>query len=266
MIKNILSKILRNLRLLYYTDRINFNIQKLRNKKQNEQFKIANPEVALPPDYLIYESFQINYSKYYTDSIESAKWLKLYFQKHIDLNNKRILDWGCGPGRIIRHMPDVIGNGCEYYGTDYNTKSIDWCSTHLNGIHFNSNKLSADLPYSDNYFDIIYGISIFTHLSEQMHIDWSKELYRILKPDGILFLTTHGDNCKIKLTKTELIQFENNKLVTRGKVKEGHRTYTAYQPKVFMRQLFNKMTVLEHVETKPGNSKIIPQDCWIFKK
>jgi SAM-dependent methyltransferase len=172
MKKGQVSNLLRELGLIYFTDWVRFYIQKIKNRKVNNQFKLNNPNIVLPPDYLIYESFQINYHKYYTESFETAKWLKGYFEKYIDLNNKRILDWGCGPGRIIRHLPNVIGSGCEYFGTDYNKKSIDWCSKNLPNIHFNNNSLNAQLPYEDNFFDVIYGISIFTHLSEQLHYDW----------------------------------------------------------------------------------------------
>jgi ubiquinone/menaquinone biosynthesis C-methylase UbiE len=68
-----------------------------------------------------------------------------------------------------------------------NNKTITWSRQNLKGISFNQNTLQANLPYSDNYFDIIYGISIFTHLSQQMHYDWYNELERILKPNGIIF-------------------------------------------------------------------------------
>ncbi len=42
----------------------------------------------------------------------------------------------------------------------------------------------------------IHAISIFMHLSETMHYAWINELYRILKKDGILIFTTHGELCK----------------------------------------------------------------------
>jgi len=264
--KTQISNLLRGIGLLYFMDWLRFFIQKNKNRKINKDFKLKNPDVILPPDYLIYESFQINYSKYYTESIETAKFLKSNFSKYIELKDKRILDWGCGPGRIIRHLPKVIGSGCEYFGTDYNKNSIDWCSKYLTDIQFNKNSLKAQLPYEDNYMDIIYGISIFTHLSEQLHYDWYNELYRILKPNGIMFLTTQGDNFKVKLTDFELKKYNNNQLVVRGKVKEGHRTYSAFHPQEFIKKLFNNVEILEHIETKPEAGKWLPQDIWILKK
>ncbi|MDX9914076.1 MAG: class I SAM-dependent methyltransferase [Candidatus Moranbacteria bacterium] len=266
MKKTQISNLLRKLRLLYFMDWIRFNIQKFKNRKINKDFKIKNPDAILPPDYLIYESFQMNYFKYYTESIETAKLLKSYFSKYIELKGKRILDWGCGPGRVIRHLPNVIGLECEYFGTDYNKKSIDWCTKHLTGIQFNNNSLNAKLPYDDNSIDIIYGISIFTHLSEQLHYEWYNELYRILKPKGIMYLTTQGDNFKVKLTDLELIKYHNNQLIVRGNVKEGHRTYSTFHPQGFMKKLFSNIEILEHIETKPEIGKWLPQDIWILKK
>ena len=266
MKKGQISNILRKFRLIYLTDWVRYYLQKFKNRKINKDFKSKNPNVKLPPDYLIYESFQINYQKYYTESIDTTKWLTDHFKKHIDLKDKRILDWGCGPGRIIRHLPSVVSNGCEYYGTYYNKKSIDWCSENLPDIQFNKNSISAQLPYEDNFVDVIYGISIFTHLSEQLHFDWYNELYRVLKPNGIMFLTTQGDNFKVKLTDLELKKYNNCEVVVRGKVKEGHRTYSAFHPQGFMESLFNDVEILEHIETNPVNGTWLPQDIWIIKK
>lgn len=266
MKKRQISHFLRKFRLLHLADRVVFYLEKFKNRNTNADFKSRHPEVKLPPDYLIYESFQLNYEKYYTDSIETANWLAGHFKKHIDLKNKRILDWGCGPGRVIRHMPNAIGNGCEYFGTDYNARSIDWCAAHLSGIQFNKNSLEARLPYGDNFMDVIYGISIFTHLSEALHEDWYNELYRVLKPNGIMFLTTQGDNFTVKLTAPELQKYKEGQLVIRGNVKEGHRTYSAFHPPVYMENLFKNATVLEHIETKPENDRWLPQDIWIVRK
>ena len=265
MKKSQLSNFLRSLNLIYTTDKMRFHIERFKNKKKNKAFKKANPTIVLPPDYLMYESFMMDYEAYYKQGKNSAKWIAGHFGKHIELKNKKILDWGCGPGRIIRHLPEVIGSGCEYFGTDYNKKSIDWCSKNIPGIAFNNNTLEAKLPYKDNSFDVIYGLSIFTHLSEKMHDDWYAELYRVLAKDGILLLTTQGNNYLSKLAEKEQEAYHAGKLVVRGNVKEGHRTYSAFHPKVFMEILFQNSTIVDHIETKPEGSWI-PQDIWMIKK
>jgi len=267
MNKSDISKLLRKLGLIYYSDWLMFFVQRQKNRKINEAFLAKNPGVVLPPDYLIYESFQMNYEKYYNDSKNTAQWLKGHFEKYITLDGKNILDWGCGPGRVIRHLPAAIGNNCSFFGTDYNRGSIEWCKNNLKGISFNVNPLTAELPYSSDFMDVIYGISVFTHLSEQMHYNWYSELFRVLKPGGILLVTTQGDNFRVKLTATELSSFNNGQLVVRGNVKEGHRTFSAFHPKKFMDGLFQNAEILEHIETKQESGmNWIPQDLWIVRK
>jgi ubiquinone/menaquinone biosynthesis C-methylase UbiE len=193
-------------------------------------------------------------------------WLTEHLTKHCDLKNKKILDWGCGPGRIIRHLPNVIGNGCNYYATDYNKKSVEWCSANLPGINFNQNTIDAKLPYEDNFFDVIYGISVFTHLSLQQHYEWYKELFRVLNDGGIFFFTTQGENFKGKLTNKELNKFEKGELVVRGNVKEGHRTFSAFHSIKFMQHLFSNVAILAHVRPAVENEEAPSQDIWIARK
>jgi len=266
MKKQQISNLLRKLGLLYFFDYIWFYVQKIKNREINKKFKILNPNIPLPPDYLIFESFQLNYQEYFTESINSAKELLNKLSRHKDLTNINILDWGCGPGRIIRHLPGLTNFECNYYATDYNEKSIQWCKDNLKNIEFNHNNIEAELPYNNDFFDIIYGLSIITHLSENMHKDWFNELYRTLKPGGIMLLTSQGDNFISKLTPNELEQYEQGKLVVRGKVKEGHRTYSAFHPKAFMQKLFKDTEILEHIENKTAKGKWMPQDYWIIKK
>lgn len=265
MKKQGISSFLRKIRVLHLADRVRFYVQKFKNRKVNRAFKKQHPDVVLPPDYLIYESFQINYHKYYVQSREGAQHLVDLFGKHIELKDKKILDWGCGPARILRHLPELVGNGCSYYGTDYNARTIEWCKGHLPGINFNANTLEAKLPYDDNFFDVIYGISIFTHLSEELHHEWYAELYRILKPGGIIMLTTQGDIFKAKMTPVELELYNQGALVVRGQVTEGHRIFSAFQPKEFMNSLFANATVVAHIE-QPVVDGWYPQDKWIVRK
>lgn len=267
MTKGQISNILRRLKLIYIADWAYYAIERYKNRKRNNSFKKNNPEVKLPDDYLMFESFQIDYTNYYDGGLSTAKWVSNYFSKYLDLKDVKILDWGCGPGRVIRHLPEVIGNGCLYYGTDYNKQTIEWCTKNLPKINFNHNSLEANLPYPDNFFDAIYGISIFTHLSERLHYEWYTELHRILKPNGILFLTTQGANFKTKLICSEVLRFNNGDLVIRDKVKEGYRMFSAFQPSEFMKALFNNADILEHyIEPVPKTGSWIPQDVWIVRK
>ncbi len=266
MKKGAISNFLRKLGLLQSADYFRFWLEKIRNRKKNRDFLNGNPGVKLPPDYLIYESFQLDYQKYFTDSEETARWLAGLLKKHIELDGVKILDWGCGPGRVIRHLSKFTGPECEFYGTDYNAESIAWCSENLPGILFNRNSLEAGLPYENNFFDVIYGISVFTHLSKKMHFAWFSELLRVLKPGGIMLFTAQGENFRAKLTTNELTVFDEGKLVIRGQTKEGHRTYSAFHPKKFMEELFAPAEILEHIERQPENGGWLPQDVWMLRK
>jgi len=227
-------------------------------------FKEKYPDVVLPSDYMIYESFQMNYENYYNDSVNTAKWLINYLEKYIELKNVKILEWGCGPARIIRHLPVLLDKSCDIFGTDYNLSTIDWCKKNIPNVTFTTNNLEPPLNFQSNFFNIVYANSVLTHLSEEMHFAWFLELRRISKKGGIMFLTTHGDNCKPRLSSRELERYETGKIVIRGNVKEGHRSFAAYQPTEFMKKLFSEVEILEHV-TKEPEGNYFPPDIWIVR-
>ena len=257
----------RSFGLMHMVDKTMYFQQSLKNKKANQAFKSKYPQLNFPPDYILFESFGLNYEKYYKGGKESALWIKEKIERHIDLKNKRILDWGCGPARIIRHLPEMVGNDCQYFGTDYNPVTIKWCSSKIEGITFNRNNLNPPMTYVDNSFDVIYGISIFTHLSAKNHESWAAELYRILQKNGILMITSHGQAFEEKLTSSEAKRYNEGKLITRGRAIEGHRVYTAFQPPKYMKNLLESkgFKIMDHligVKQHWG----IEQDTWILKK
>lgn len=258
------SDLLRNTGLFGYADKMRFYVLLIKRINERRNFLKRNPGVKLPPAYLVYESFDLNYETYYCASRETTIWLLEYFKKYYVLNNINILDWGCGPARIARHLPDFLDETCSVYATDYNQKSIAWCIKAVNGVNFNLNGLYPPLPYVNDSFDITYGISIFTHLSEELHYKWFDELIRISKNNAIIFLTLHGDSFKSKLTHEEQTVFESGNLLVRGNTKTGHRTYTAFHPEKFVRNLFQNHIILEHVKGGVINNKP-QQDIWIIK-
>jgi len=102
----------------------------------------------------------------------------------------RILDFGCGAGRMIRWLADVAGHG-EVWGTDISAEHIVWCTQHLAPpFHFLVNTLLPHLPFEDRYFDIVYAGSVFTHIDDLAQT-WFLELRRVLRPGGALYVTVH---------------------------------------------------------------------------
>jgi ubiquinone/menaquinone biosynthesis C-methylase UbiE len=264
MNKNILLSFLRKIGLIKLLDRLRYYFLYIRTYKLRNQFFIENPDIKLPSSYYIYETFNLNYFSFYNKSIETAEWLISYFEKYKKLDNVNILDWGCGPGRVIRHIPKLVSDSCRIYGTDYNDKYIRWCIKNIPQIIFKTNHLKPPLIFENDYFDIIYGISVFTHLSKDMHFAWFNELARITKPEGIIFLTLQGDVYRDKLNEEEKYFYDKGNLVIRAKTKEGHRTFSAFQPSSFVKELIANNKILEHVPgiIKDGNPQ---QDIWIIK-
>ncbi len=175
------------------------------------------------------------------------------------------MDWGCGPGRLIRHFPSIIEGNSKLYACDYNPASIDWCKENIEGVSFSVNNLNPPLNYEENKFDFIYAISIFTHLSEKMHKEWLSELYRVLAPGGILYFTTHGASFRKKLRSAERALFDKGRIVIRDKTEEGHRSYAAFQPENHLRNLLKEFEVLAFYEGDMISDKP-QQDEWILKK
>ena len=108
-----------------------------------------------------------------------------------DFAGKRVLDFGCGSGRALRHFLDEARTG-EWHGCDISEPCIDWVRAHL--VPPIQAHLTGDwppLPFPDAHFALIYSTSVFTHLTDSWSA-WLLELRRVLKPDGILISTFMG--------------------------------------------------------------------------
>jgi SAM-dependent methyltransferase len=102
-----------------------------------------------------------------------------------------ILDFGCGCGRVARHWAGL--EGPRLCGCDYNPELVEWCRRNLPFLEARRNELEPPLPYREASFDLVYGISVLTHLPVELQRAWVAELRRLLRPGGLLLLTLHGD-------------------------------------------------------------------------
>lgn len=104
---------------------------------------------------------------------------------------RSILDFGCGSGRTMLHMSDLASRA-RLHGTDIDEAAILWCQRHLTYARFSVNPASPPSVYGDGSFDLIYALSVFTHLPEDLQFAWLGELRRISTPEAIVLVTLHG--------------------------------------------------------------------------
>ncbi|RYY66632.1 MAG: class I SAM-dependent methyltransferase, partial [Chitinophagaceae bacterium] len=239
MVKSLFLRSMRAAGLMPLVDRLWFGYNRLRFRGRNARFRAAHPGIALPPDYMLYESYRMDQELYFTDGQATARWVIDQLSAYAPLEGARLLDWGCGPARVLRHLPALLP-GARFAGSDYNGATIDWCRAHIPGIDFRRNGVLPPLAFEDTSFDAAYALSVLTHLSEEAHAAWLTELHRILRPGGLLLLTTHGAAFEQKLTAGERALFQKGSIVVHAVEKEGHRSYAAFQPKAFMETLFSR--------------------------
>jgi SAM-dependent methyltransferase len=173
-----------------------------------------------------------------------------------------ILDFGCGCGRVIRHLRHLPA---ELHGCDTNPIAVEWCNENLTFGRFAVNALESSLEYDAESFDLVYALSVFTHLPHELQAMWMRELHRVLKPGGVLMLSLHGDAMLGKLTRAERSDYRSGQLVVRVSELAGTNHCAAFHPPAFVRSMLaSDFEVLEMApEGATGNP---PQDAWLLRK
>ena len=104
------------------------------------------------------------------------------------LERARVLDFGCGWGRIIRLLYKYVGYE-NIFAVDAWDEPIALCKRHGVKAHFAFlEDVPTTLPF-DGEFDLIYALSVFTHLSEKTTRAAFDTLRRFIADDGIFLIT-----------------------------------------------------------------------------
>jgi SAM-dependent methyltransferase len=257
--------------LLMKADFIRYLIDRIRFRKDNRQIELAHPNINFPPSYLAYDAYSSTSHAWYLKSgagAAKAIWGLLVPLMEVRDDGKlhTVVEWGCGPARIIRHLPGVSNEKIICIGTDYNRATVEWCKTNVPGIQFEANHLTPPLPLPDACVDALYCVSVFTHLSETMHYAWMKEIFRVMRPGGVVVMALNGDRFQSTLNDQELALYSAGEVVVRGNVLEGSRTYLAFHsPRFVTHKLIVGFDMLEH-NTNPNPFISSGQDIWVLRK
>lgn len=120
---------------------------------------------------------------------------------------KRVLDLGCGSGR---HIIFLAKNGFETYGIDIAEEGIkiakDWLREEGLKAEVTVGDIYKKLPYPDNFFDAIISIKTLHH----GRIEWIRrcirEIKRVLKPNGWIFINGQEKSSKEVYSKGKALR------------------------------------------------------------
>jgi len=106
----------------------------------------------------------------------------------------RILDIGCGNGKT---SASLIEMGCEVIGIDISEAAVEACKRTF-GDRMTVKCASADnIPLDDGIVDGVAMVHILEHLTDEELEAALKEVYRVLKKDGRVFVRVcHGDDMR----------------------------------------------------------------------
>jgi SAM-dependent methyltransferase len=118
----------------------------------------------------------------------------------------RVLDVGCGIGRMARPLTRYLVNG-SYEGIDIVPRGIRWCQENFTASYPNFRFQMADVanreynpggrfraaeyrfPFPDGEFDFVYLTSVFTHMLKNDMTHYLREISRTLRPNGRCLIT-----------------------------------------------------------------------------
>ena len=145
-----------------------------------------------------------------------------------NLNGKKILDIGCGPGIMVDYM---IEKNFEYHGVDISEKMIDVCNkkySNIESVKFSIGAIEA-IKYPDNFFDIVIVMGVVEYVDKDLNA--IKELARVVKPQGTVIITLPNKYSPFRIWHRIIysrLADIKNKIFLKNNIKEKiiHREYS----------------------------------------
>jgi ubiquinone/menaquinone biosynthesis C-methylase UbiE len=135
-------------------------------------------------DAILFESMGL------TDCLTMRRALNEYFERDYT-DCQAILDWGCGCARVARFVAELAPG--KLTGIDIDPDNIQWCKEKIAQAEFAQIGLHPPTQLASESFDLVYGISVFTHLAETDQDRWLAELHRITKPGAAVLMSIQGE-------------------------------------------------------------------------
>ena len=143
-----------------------------------------------------------------TDFVAAAIRDVALLQRHAGLTREsRLLDWGCGAGRLAVGIRQSLGHVRDYHGVDIQPTLLTWAQDHLTDEHTRFTLVDArnerynpdgtptyDIPAETGSVDVLYAYSVFSHMLEADVRGYARTIASCLAPHGRAVMTAFVEN------------------------------------------------------------------------
>jgi len=165
-----------------------------------------------------------------TEFEQTGQEFKNYFIELANLQpNDRVLDVGCGIGRMAIPLTNYLSPEGGYWGFDIVKKGIKWCQSRISSKFSNFHFQHSDIynkqynpkgkvraqdfkfPFDKEFFDFVFLTSVFAHMRPSDVENYLREISRVLKTGGkclITFFILNEQSIKLIRSGSSTIDFK----------------------------------------------------------
>ena len=230
-------------------------------------------EIPLPPDDLmIAVSNHANHEDFARSRINGpAQMLADLSAAGIDCTKLvDVLDFGCGCGRFLAGWV-MRGSPVRLWGCDYNPALVAWCNENIPEVTVKVNRLGEEIPFETGSLDLVYLLSVFTHLTVGEQKRLVGEFRRVLRPGGYAYVTFHGEyyipELLPKVEAGEEIFRRDGFLIQHESLEGQGACWTLHSPS-YLSALFDRFVAVKHFRSLDRGPTDIAswQDSMIFQR
>ncbi len=131
-----------------------------------------------------------------------------------------VLDFGCGCGRVLVPLARAHPSS-SFHGCDIDVDAVRWLARNHPNLDVEVNRFEPPLPYADETFDLLYSVSVLTHLDEDSQFRWLREIRRVLKPGGLALVTVHGERAFQGFSKASSVAVDSDRIAAHGSLEQS---------------------------------------------